>query len=85
MPKLFKTARIRVGQPIDLTHYKRREGDHLVYRELTDELMYEIRELTGQHYIDRYATKRAETLPTDVAKVRLGEPADREPALARAG
>ena len=76
MPKLFKTARIRVGQPIDLTHYKRREGDHLVYRELTDELMYEIRELTGQQYIDRYATKRAETLPTDVAKVRLGEPAD---------
>jgi 1-acyl-sn-glycerol-3-phosphate acyltransferase len=85
MPKLFKTARIRVGQPIDLTHYKRREGDHLVYRELTDELMYEIRELTGQQYIDRYATKRAETLPTDVAKVRLGEPADREPELARAG
>ena len=85
MPKLFKTARIRVGQPIDLTHYKRREGDHLVYRELTDELMYEIRELTSQQYVDRYATKRAETLPTDVAKVRLGEPADREPALARAG
>ena len=49
------------------------------YREITDELMYEIRELTGQEYIDRYATKRAETLPTDVAKVRLGEPADREP------
>jgi len=85
LPKLFKTARIRVGQPIDLTHYKRREGDHLVYREITDELMYEIRELTGQQYIDRYATKRAETLPTDVAKVRLGEPADREPELARAG
>jgi 1-acyl-sn-glycerol-3-phosphate acyltransferase len=85
MPKLFKSAHIRVGQPIDLTHYKRREGDHLVYRELTDELMYEIRELTGQQYIDRYATKRAETLPTDVAKVRLGEPADREPELARAG
>ena len=85
LPKLFKTARIRVGQPIDLTRYKRREGDHLVYRELTDELMYEIRELTGQQYVDRYATKRAETLPADVAKVRLGEPADREPELARAG
>ena len=85
MPKLFKTARIRVGQPIDLTRYKRREGDHLVYRELTDELMYDIRELTDQQYVDRYATKRSETLPTDVAKVRLGEPADREPELARAG
>jgi 1-acyl-sn-glycerol-3-phosphate acyltransferase len=85
VPKLFKTARIRIGQPIDLTRYAPREGDHLVYRELTDELMYEIRELTGQQYVDRYATKRAETLPTDVAKVRLGEPADRELELARAG
>jgi 1-acyl-sn-glycerol-3-phosphate acyltransferase len=85
MPKLFKPAQIRIGQPIDLSRYKGRAGDHLVHRELTDELMYEIRELTGQHYIDRYATKKAETLPTDVAKVRLPEPADRERELARAG
>ncbi len=56
-----------------------------MYRELTDELMYEIRELTGQHYIDRYATKKAETLPTDVAKVRLSEPVEHERELARAG
>ena len=49
--------------------------------------MYEIRELTGQEYIDRYATKKAETLPTDVAKVRLGEhvPSKRAASLARAG
>ena len=46
--------------------------------QLTDELMYEIRALTGQHYIDRYATKKAETLPTDVAKVRLSEPVEHE-------
>jgi 1-acyl-sn-glycerol-3-phosphate acyltransferase len=85
MPKLFKSASIRIGQPIDTSHYQKRDGDHLVYRELTDELMYEIRELTGQQYIDRYATKKAETLPTDVAKVRLGEQSEQEPALARAG
>ena len=47
--------------------------------------MYEIRELTGQQYIDRYATKKAETLPTDVAKVRLGEQSEQERVLARAG
>lgn len=85
LPKLFKSATIRIGQPIEVAHYKKREGDHLVYRELTDELMYEIRELTGQVYIDRYATKKAETLPTDVAKVRLGDATEREPELARAG
>ena len=85
MPKLFKSATIRIGQPIDLTRYKRREGDHLVYREVTDELMYEIRELTGQLYVDRYATKTAETLPTDVAKVRLGETGRPRAVLAAAG
>jgi 1-acyl-sn-glycerol-3-phosphate acyltransferase len=85
LPKLFKAACIKIGQPIDTANYTKREGDRLVYRDLTDELMYEIRELTGQQYIDRYATKKAETLPTDVAKVRLGDAADDEPALARAG
>jgi 1-acyl-sn-glycerol-3-phosphate acyltransferase len=85
VPKLFKSARIRIGQPIDTSHYQKRDGDHLIYRELTDELMYEIRELTGQQYIDRYATKKAETLPTDVAKVRLGEQSEQERVLARAG
>ncbi len=82
VPKLFKTARIRIGQPIDLSRYDKRDVGHLVYRELTDELMYDIRELTGQQYIDRYATKTAETLPSDVAKVRLGERVDGEPTLA---
>jgi 1-acyl-sn-glycerol-3-phosphate acyltransferase len=85
MPKVGGSAQIRIGQPIDVARYKGRDGDHLVYRELTDELMYEIRELTGQHYIDRYATKKAETLPTDVAKVRLSEPVEHERELARAG
>ena len=85
VPKLFKSACIRIGQPIDTSHYQKRDGDHLIYRELTDELMYEIRELTGQQYIDRYATKKAETLPSDVAKVRLGEQSEQEPVLARAG
>ena len=31
----------------------------MVFRQITDELMYEIRELTGQDYVDTYATKPA--------------------------
>jgi 1-acyl-sn-glycerol-3-phosphate acyltransferase len=85
MPKLFMSATIKIGQPIDTARYQKRDVDHLIYRELTDELMFEIRELTGQQYIDRYATKKAETLPTEVAKVRLGDAGEEEPALARAG
>jgi hypothetical protein len=28
-------------------------------RQITDEVMYEIREMTGQEYVDVYATKKA--------------------------
>jgi hypothetical protein len=31
---------------------------------MTDEVMYEIRELTGQNYVNRYAGEKAETEPT---------------------
>ena len=29
VPKLFKSACIRIGQPIDTSHYQKRDGDHL--------------------------------------------------------
>ncbi len=38
-------------------------------REITDELMYEIRELSGQEYVDTYATKRAETMPAETTQI----------------
>ena len=52
-------------------------------RQITDELMFEIRELTGQEYRNVYAGKTAETEP-NVAPGRVGTLADdrSEPALA---
>ncbi len=38
-------------------------------RQITDELMFEIRELTGQSYRNEYASKKAETEPTIPATV----------------
>ena len=38
-------------------------------REITDELMFEIRELSGQEYVDTYATKQADTLPAETARI----------------
>jgi len=69
-PKLFSFARITFGRPITVTRYKGRSDDHLLLRDLTDELMFEIRELSGQDYVDTYATKRSETLPAETAKAR---------------
>jgi hypothetical protein len=36
---------------------------------MIDEVMFEIRELTGQEYRNVYATKKAEALPADTAAV----------------
>jgi 1-acyl-sn-glycerol-3-phosphate acyltransferase len=58
LPRLFRTVHIRFGEPLPVGHYADREHDRLVLRQVTDELMYEIRELSGYEYADTYATKK---------------------------
>ena len=69
VPKLRGTCVIKIGRPINVERYRNRGDDHMVLRQITDELMYEIRDLTGQDYRNVYAGKTAETEPTVVAKV----------------
>ena len=69
LPKIRKSATIKIGRPIKVERYRNRVDDHLVLRQITDELMYEIRELTGQEYRNTYATKRADSLPAHTAVV----------------
>lgn len=66
-PRLGGSVTIRVGAPIAVEHYLDRLDDHLILRELIDEVMFEIRALTGQEYRNVYATKRSETLPSTTA------------------
>ena len=47
---------LRFGAPIDLSRYRDRRTDPLVLRSATDELMYEIMLLSGQEYVDEYAS-----------------------------
>lgn len=68
-PRLRLECTIKIGAPIEVTRYRDRADDHMVLREITDELMFEIQALTGQEYRNVYATKRAESLPTDQAIV----------------
>jgi len=71
-PEPWRTVRVRVGRPIDVSRHTRSGRpvhDRLVLRQLTDEVMYEIRELSGQEYVDEYATRRSEDLPADPARV----------------
>lgn len=73
-PRLFREVLIRFGEPIDVCRYADRANDPLVLRQITDEVMFEIRNLTGQRYIDTYATKRHDALPAEPA--RIGQPAE---------
>ena len=47
---------IRVGRPLDFSRYQGMEGDRFVLRSITDEIMYELMLLSGQEYVDTYAT-----------------------------
>ena len=71
-PRPFRDVLIRFGEPISPDRYSDRLGDRLALRQLTDEVMWEIRRLTGQSYDDTYATKAAKP------------EASREPAAAAA-
>ena len=85
LPKLGLDCTIRIGRPHPgPDRYQDRPDDRLVLRQITDELMFEIRELTGQEYRDVYATKKAESLPTEVARVAHVDDVEpeREPVLA---
>jgi 1-acyl-sn-glycerol-3-phosphate acyltransferase len=72
MPRLRLECTIKIGAPIDVSRYRDRADDHMVLREITDELMFEIQALTGQEYRNVYATKRAESIPTEQAVVDHG-------------
>ncbi len=47
---------IRIGRPLDFSRYRGMENDRFILRSVTDEVMYEIMRLSGQEYVDIYAT-----------------------------
>jgi len=77
-PKLRLPVTIRFGRPITVDRYRDRPDDHLVYRQIIDEVMYEIREMSGQEYVDEYATKKKRPAP----EVTSIEPAAEAPDAA---
>ena len=57
---------VRIGAPLDFSRYAGMESDRFVLRSITDEIMYELMLLSGQEYVDTYATKAKADL--EVAK-----------------
>ena len=64
-PKLRQPVTITFGKPIDVTRFLDRAQDHLVLRQIIDEVMFEIRELSGQEYVNEYAGKKKKPAEPD--------------------
>ena len=55
-PKI-RQVRLRFGPPLDFSRYEGLAGDRFVERSMTDEIMYELMQLSGREYVDVYAAK----------------------------
>lgn len=60
---------VRIGRPLDFSRYEGLSNDRFVLRSITDEVMYELMSLSGQEYVDMYATRAKELIAE-------GSPAD---------
>ena len=68
VPRLSGRVVVEFGKPLSFERYHDRPRDRFVLRSVTDEIMYEIMMLSGQEYVDEYASK---------VKARIAEPAPR--------
>jgi 1-acyl-sn-glycerol-3-phosphate acyltransferase len=63
LPNLGKgIVGVRIGKPLDFSRYAGMSPDRFVLRSVTDEIMYELMELSGQEYVDMYATRAKEEI-----------------------
>jgi 1-acyl-sn-glycerol-3-phosphate acyltransferase len=60
-PKLGHTLGVRVGAPIDYSEHAGTTRNPKLLREITDDIMSHVRRLSGQEYVDRYASREKKT------------------------
>ena len=83
IPKLHRIG-VVIGKPLDFSRYAGLANDRFVLRSITDEIMYELMQLSGQEYVDIYAaTMKARLAESkegqpDVAQDRIGAPGGRK-------
>jgi 1-acyl-sn-glycerol-3-phosphate acyltransferase len=57
-PRLFMPVTIRISPPLPFERFHHRPSDPLLLRQMTDEIMFQIAELSGQEYVNRYANRK---------------------------
>ena len=81
----MKDARIIVGDPIDFSDWSGQENDQKVLRWVTNEVMAAIQQMTGQTYVDVYASrvKRGDLKNADSTGFVLDHPNQGQPVPPR--
>jgi 1-acyl-sn-glycerol-3-phosphate acyltransferase len=82
VPKVMRVG-IKIGKPLDFSRYAGMEDDRFVLRSITDEIMYELMQLSGQEYVDTYAAKAKEDIAQASAAARDALVADAPYELTR--
>jgi len=73
VPRPGRSCSITIGRPIRPERYAGRGPEHLAWRSMIDEVMYEIREMTGQTYRNYYS---GEAPPEPDERSRVASVAD---------
>ncbi len=55
LPKVRRVG-IIIGEPLDFSRFDGLESDRFILRSVTDEILYELARLSGQEYVDVYAS-----------------------------
>ena len=84
-PTLGIRVGIKIGEPLDFSRYEGMEGDRFVLRSITDEIMYELMELSGQEYVDIYAQVAKDRLKAEKAEAKAAAKGEPEDPAATAG
>jgi len=69
---------VRFGKPMDFSRFEGLGGNRFIERAITDEVIYELMQLSGQEYVDVYAAK----IKTRGDRARPADEADRIPDTA---
>jgi 1-acyl-sn-glycerol-3-phosphate acyltransferase len=72
----FAHVEVRIGEPLDFSRFEGMGGNRFIERAVTDEIMYDLMQLSGQQYVDLYAAdlKSTGNTPEDILKAQSPGP-----------
>ena len=70
-PRPKGSCSVHIGRPVYPDRYAARGAEHLVWRSMTDEVMFEIREMTNQEYRPHYAGAGPDAAGSDAGTDRM--------------